>query len=204
MSLINEALKRAQTEQVQRAMGIQDVQLPSLPVPRARPPGATSPFVAAVVASMIVAIGVAGLGVLRMRGGHPAQASGATSPDRVEAPSPPAEPQVPPHVKNEDPKPVLISNDNLRPAAPPAAAKPVPPGAAPLAASAAPGKKGSSNKPSESYVLSGIMHSASGDAALINGRLLRVGQHIGRAVVTRISDYTVEMDLDGRRITLGM
>jgi hypothetical protein len=48
------------------------------------------------------------------------------------------------------------------------------------------------------------MHSASGDAALINGRLLRVGQHIGRAVVTRISDYTVEMDLDGRRITLGM
>ena len=220
MSLINEALRRAQAEQAQRAAGVKHVQLPSVPVPQALPVRKDSPFVAAVVAAMVVALGVAGITTFKVYYATPDEASGAPA-ARGGASAKPAAPArqlaVLPDAPDQ-PATTLITTEDVKPVptgkgSPKAKASSASRSLAQVEASHATVKRleqpsqGKSDSPKgadESYVLNGIMHGATGDAALINGRLYQRGQHVGRAVVTNISDQSVDLELDGRVVTLGM
>ena len=55
------------------------------------------------------------------------------------------------------------------------------------------------------FKLSAVVHSSSAPAkAIINGLVVKAGERIGDAKVVQIGKYTVELDVGGRRITVGM
>jgi len=59
-----------------------------------------------------------------------------------------------------------------------------------------------SEKPERQYVLSGIVHGPGGPSAIINGRFLRVGQSLDGAKVLRIDARTVVLHAGNKRLTL--
>ncbi len=52
--------------------------------------------------------------------------------------------------------------------------------------------------------VTGIFHGPGGSRAIINGRMLRSGQRIGRGTIVRIGVDTVELDIGGQIITIGL
>jgi hypothetical protein len=213
MSLINEALKRAQAEQALQAAGIKPAHLRAAPAPVAPVPRKASPLVATVVAAMVVAIGVAVLAMVKLNMPSPHRASADA---RLVDPAPQPATDAP-TLADADPAPqaTLIDNEQVHPGQ---AARAGGSGAAasrqvsqagsgsdgPAKASRTRGAPNLSKPLAESYVLSGIMHSAGADTALINGKMVHVGQGIGQAVVTRINENSVDLDVDGRQVTLGL
>ena len=59
-------------------------------------------------------------------------------------------------------------------------------------------------RPPAGYTLTGILRGPSGHLAAINGRMVAVGGTVKRAKVIKIRPLSVEMELDGRRFTLGV
>jgi hypothetical protein len=54
------------------------------------------------------------------------------------------------------------------------------------------------------FKLTGVLRGPDGATAIINGNFYSVGQTIDGAKVTRIGRYTVDLEIEGRRISLGM
>ena len=54
------------------------------------------------------------------------------------------------------------------------------------------------------FMLMGVMRGPVGATAIVSGNFFSVGQRIVGAKVTRIGTYTVELEIEGRRVSLGM
>ncbi len=54
------------------------------------------------------------------------------------------------------------------------------------------------------YKLSGILHNVDGGAAIINGYFVRTGQVVDSAEIIVIQTHAVELELDGERFTIRM
>ncbi len=54
------------------------------------------------------------------------------------------------------------------------------------------------------FTLNGIMHEVGGRTAIINGKLVREGDSLGDAVVVKIHDQSVELELNSRRFHIHM
>jgi type II secretory pathway component PulC len=179
MSLINEALKRAGQEKAGLPGPASDA--PS-PVLRSDfPPHQTEPSKAPAIVSIVMALCVlvsvsVGMILLHRSTGTPSQAVA------VQIPSPDRAPVAPRRSVAEEPQDIVPSVEPQ-----------------PDVPTVAQAKKLSAN-----FKLSGIMAGPNGEAALINGRLVQVGQTVDGAVLEAISGQTVELDFMGKRITVGL
>ena len=54
------------------------------------------------------------------------------------------------------------------------------------------------------FKVSGIMSGPKGSTAIINGCLLQIGERVGQARVVKITNSAVELEIYGRRVTVGM
>ncbi len=54
------------------------------------------------------------------------------------------------------------------------------------------------------FKLSAILHGPNGATAIINGQFLQIGSMIEEATIISIGQHTVVLDVDGRRVTLQM
>ncbi len=88
-----------------------------------------------------------------------------------------------------------------RPAANPAVGQPSPVARPDFADSLAPAAKQLS---SSDFKLSAILHGPSGATVIINGQFLQIGSTIEEATVVSIGQHKVILDANGRRITLQM
>jgi len=209
MSLINEALKRAEAQKLQNLQGPRSPEkAPLLPPPESKQKLVrSSPLVAAVVAALVVAVVAAGLGVFKhSRAGLPNSAVAADSTESI----PPAQAVTEGEPSGHSPTRATAAEVYPAEATIPKArkarafeAEPTPRATrqehheeAPLGADPVQAMEGLS--------LQGIMHGPHGDAALINGQLVRIGQSIGGAKLVRITGYSVVLQKDSRRLELKM
>ena len=210
MSLINEALKRAEAQKLQNAQGRPDPEkAPLLPPEPSEPNLAkSSPLVAAGVAALVVAGIALGLGVFKhSRPGQPNSA--AAGPIESIRPTPAA---TEGQTASQRPGAARAGAAEVYPAE---ATMPRSRDARAVDAKTAPqpavdeaetdeGLKEDPTKAMEGLALQGIMHGPHGDAALINGQLVRVGQSVAGAKLTRITGYSVELQKESHRVELRM
>jgi hypothetical protein len=108
----------------------------------------------------------------------------------------PARPPKPPAAQRPAP---VVETPSAAPAAvtPPASPAPHEAPSPPVAATVAP-------TPASRFKVTGIMSGPMGGAALINGRLIYVGQEVDGARLVSITANTVELEVAGVRFTLGI
>ena len=219
MSLINEALKRAEAEKNRSGCG-QEYQPPPIPdEPSARPANRRPRRSARAVALGCVAAAVAALGAwVMLDHGSPRPAPHAASADTARAPRPRSRLERPVLARAEktDPrprtKPALAGTPKAmkhHSASPrnPSRAGPVRPAAQTRpAAAAAPVKpqpdKATPPPPAPEFKLTGVLLGPGGGTAIINGRFMKVGDTIEGARVVKITKHAVTLELGARRITL--
>jgi len=234
MSLINEALKRAQMEKARAKAG------DHRPIPLAPAVGENIPrdrlrYLAVAATVMLMVVAVLTWTVLRPM---PVPADGATELAQAAAPLPPAptvelttlQTLVGPRELSPDAavayeKTALALRDYEAPAAPlqvleadwePAAdetvevaeAKAPPPVEQVARVEEPPAQKPppppAQHAPRGNYKLNGIMHGPSGPVAVINGYPVRTGEAIDGAKVVRIDRYSVILDIGGSRLIVRM
>lgn len=212
MSLINEALKRAEAEK-NRDIGGLPYRPPAVPhAHHVRLPRRWARGLA--LCCGLVAVTALGMWTIVDKGFWPltlkAEAAD-TAPVQAPAQAPPdPKPQVrqkidPVLAKTMEetkyyspaPKPVPALPARVRPAdaAPPAVATTARPAPTP-----APAKREQPKLPD--LKLSGVLVSPGGGTAIINGRFLAVGNTIEGARIVKITKYVVTLEMNGRRITL--
>jgi hypothetical protein len=243
MSLINEALKRAEAEKTQRLADVPPLP-PLVAVPRARLhlPARRWPTVqVGLLAAALVAISITGYvlvksyaaGVPQEAAAAPGQVASLTpsptavagvprpaSPGRAESPATAPTPAA--HIKEsagpdraqalrdafaaraEDAMEiqrlaVLNADASARHAAP----APVP-GVPPPSQPAPAAKPAEPEDDAARFKVSSIMVGPKSATAIINGRIVAVGDVIGQAKVLRITPSTVDLDVSGRRVQVGM
>lgn len=218
MSLINEALKRA--EQDKRRNDACEAPMP-IPVPATRSGGSGALKWVVLAGAIAAAAAAVWYALPTGPADAPARAVARSTPEEH-----PAEPRQVSPVAVEKPKPspevkpVRVSPEaelafamtleameycpepELLPPGPadagPKQAPPAP--AAPEPAAKQPASKFDPNR----LHLSGVMHSLDGGTAIINGAFVKVGQSIDGATVIRIDQYTVELEADGQRFFIRM
>jgi hypothetical protein len=228
MSLIDEALKRAEKEG-QRGRRQDAPQPPLSPEPPEAPatPDAgdadshpspwRTPLLLAILAVLLLAAGFFGYRALTdatplpprpaagdiVRKRPPATPAPTTRPAAAPAAAPTPAPTTRPAAAGpkparaaKAPAPKPAARPTTRPAAtakkPPESARPRRPvRPAPLVDVSA-------------FRLSAIMVGPEGPTAIINGRFVSVGDRIGQATVTRITRSSVDLEIAGERITVGM
>ena len=232
MSLINEALKRAEAEKLTKA-GMQDT-APLPPSVPDRPRSAKGPALVAILTAVAIAAAVAaGVSLLRRLGAtpRPGIAAGVPSqqPAQVGAAMERAEPDatlapgaVPAaaiaRVPKEQAKPADALGETRAPetaemeafsavrdqtedtssgTAQPIARQPAEP-------ATQPDVSGQTRAETGTFQLSGIMSGPGGDAALINGQIVEVGQTIDGAKLVRVLNQAVELQLGDRQFILRM
>jgi len=226
MSLINEALKRAEAEKAGRKGNLSAVSSIS-PLPTPKQASKSSPLVAAVVAAGVVAAlagavgtfhGLSALGLEKAQATVAHQADNNSPCKTADRPATPAgpkaldKPQAEPAPSSQAPSP---ANHADKPSPQEASqargtqqksgqteVKSTTKNARPLPVDKSAPSPTSSGK--SGYTLSGIMHGPAGNMALINGRLVRKGQSIGNARLVEITEYTVLLEVDGKQFTLRM
>ncbi len=210
MSLINEALKRAEAQKLQNSQGQPDPEkVPLLPPGPSEPKlSKSSPLVAAAVAALVVAGVALGLGVFKQsRPGQPSSAAAAPTESLR-----PAQAAIEGETAAQPPSPARAESAEVYPAE---ATMPISRDVRAIDAKTAPqpaaeeteteeGLKEDPIKAMEGLALQGIMHGPHGDAALINGQLVRVGQSVAGAKLTRITGYSVELEKDNHHVELRM
>ena len=247
MSLINEALKRAEAEKSQHLAEVPPLP-PLVAVPRARlhlPARRWPTAQVGLLAAALVAISITGYvllksyaaGVPQEAAAAPVQVASLTSspsaiagvprpalPGRAEAPGAAPTPVPTPAARaKESAGPdraqalrdafaaraedameiqrlaVLSADASARHAAP-----------APVPTAAPPSQPAPAAKPAEPeddaarFKVSSIMVGPKSATAIINGRIVGVGDVIGQAKVLRITPSTVDLDVSGRRVQVGM
>ena len=243
MSLINEALKRAEAEKTQHLADVPPLP-PLVAVSHARPRGETRrwPTVqVGLLAAALVAGSIAGYVLLKSYvAGVPQEAAAASvqvaaltpspipaagvprpaSPGRAEAPATAPTPAA--HIKEsagpdraqalrdafaaraEDALEiqrlaVLSADASARHAAP-----------APVPTAAPPSQPAPAAKPAEPeddaarFKVSSIMVGPRAATAIINGRVVGVGDYLGQAKVLKITPRAVDLEVSGRRVQVGM
>jgi len=137
----------------------------------------------------------------------PEEEGAAHAPSEPPASSnPPAEPETPP----ANPKPTKTEPPAAKSA--PSPAEPEPPPAKPESPPSEPEPPAAKPKPpappppvdTSHLKVSSIMLGPSGGLAVINGRPVREGESVAGAKVLHIRSRTVEVEIDGRRATVGM
>jgi len=243
MSLINEALKRAEAEKTQHLADVPPLP-PLVAVSHARPRGETRrwPTVqVGLLAAALIAGSIAGYVLLKSYvAGVPQEAAAApvqvasltpsptavasvprpASPGRAEAPATAPTPAA--HIKEsagpdraqalrdafaaraEDALEiqrlaVLSADASARHAAP-----------APVPTAAPPSQPAPAAKPAEPeddaarFKVSSIMVGPRAATAIINGRVVGVGDYLGQAKVLKITPRAVDLEVSGRRVQVGM
>jgi len=228
MSLINEALKRAEAEKLQKLSATGDAAaLPSVSVTRGR--RRAFPGLAPVILLLLAAAGLAGYHLWKTNAGGagPKQALAAMRADaKAQGKAAPAK-QVQEGPGKRDPVSAALQRGDtvalpptasIRPAASAAAAstfrtgskaaEPIrPPGTPTSTAEPISRQKPPATQPvidMSQFKVSGIMSGPRGSTAIINGRLLQVGEKVGKAKVVKITNSAVELEIYGRRVTVGM
>jgi len=90
------------------------------------------------------------------------------------------------------------------PATPPADPKPLRPAAATASPPAPKPRRNPGALDQSKFKLSAIMQGSNGARAIINGVFVTVGMTLDGAKVVKIGDYTVEMEIEGRKFTIQM
>lgn len=200
MSLINDALKRAQQEMGDKPVAAfprQESSPPPLgalasPIATSKTPALISIIVAATILVFI------GIGLLNIRGSAdvPGQVSGLTTPAIANPISSPANPAAP---TDRTAKPSAQEQPNN-------AAAPIKEATRSISALASPQAEAPviAKKPRPALKLSGIMAGPSGEAALINGRMVRVGEEIEGVKLESIENQTAHLSFEGETFTLGI
>ena len=227
MSLINEALKRAEAEKHSRAS--EDSFPPLRPVETPPPRGTSLPVVLLGVASFITA-GAAIWMAMDQRFGPriPAQASAQARQDVQDAGAPAEASRLPTesdadvalaktlealryYVPPTTPQPAATTNSQAgtfadttgaqTEATPPTQDSPGAPGGQQTAATSR-----AVSPPSRiiDFKVSAIMQSRGGNVAIINGRPTETGSVVDGAKVVRISRYSVDLELNGETFSIHM
>jgi hypothetical protein len=243
MSLINEALKRAEAEKTQHLAEVPPPP-PLVPVRRARQAGETRPWPAVQVGLLgaaLVAGSIAGYVLLKSYvGGMPQEAAAApvqvaslTPPPiaaagvprvaaatRAEAPTPASAPAAPAKesagpdraqalrdafaARSED----VLEIQRLAVLSADVAARHDAP--APVPAAAPPPQPAPAARPAEpeddaaKFKVSSIMVGPRAATAVINGRVVGVGDYLGQAKVLKITPRAVDLEISGRKVQVGM
>jgi hypothetical protein len=232
VSLINEALKRAEAEKLGRSLS-GEVLPPPPPIaedpevsPKKRPRPRMKLLLPILVCAAVAGGGFAAFRKLSGRGQATPQPA-AASPVKV-APSVPVQPVTPRKAVKVSPETELAiarTIEALRyytpPPRPDAAELPATAPAQPQTTPASPAVAATTQKAETAsapalkpkpatvideskYKLTGILRNADGGAAVINGSVVQVGQSVGGAKVVDIGRFSVELEVDGRRFTIRM
>ncbi|MCE5279751.1 MAG: hypothetical protein ABFD92_20380 [Planctomycetaceae bacterium] len=194
MSLINDALKRAELEKprLDPAMASPLRELPS-------PSGRSSLAAKSAVGALL--LGAAALATLVITGAARPHAAppAATVKTDVPAGAPDVDPQQNVPAVNRDGLPC----NTPKPCAAVAFETISPEDAAPQAVAAATGPQTIAPAPTaSSFKLSGVMYGPSGPAAIINGHALQTGDQIEGARVMRIDSQSVLLTIDGQTLVV--
>ncbi|HUT59788.1 MAG TPA: hypothetical protein VNA25_18225 [Phycisphaerae bacterium] len=230
MSLINEALKRAETEKLRQADSADAEQAPAhIKRDFYAPPRKTPRFVPVLV---VLAAASLAFGVWRAitglrHAGPPASASAVVASHAHTATTRPTDPQSrPPTAPAAAPSPeireiidkTIAAVTYYQPPEPPPASAEIAAAPDPEPPTAAAAGRGQSPRPQAepaptppqpkvdpaSYKLSGILMGADGGTAIVNGRFLKVGQTVDEAKVVTITPNTVHLQVAGQVITIGL
>jgi hypothetical protein len=215
MSLINDALKRAELDKRQPPSAppgerVADYQfVATAPARKARPARGYSVRNPLILAA-VVALGLGGiLGYAHWAGQRPAQlaqAGGApeTQPDLkvTVAPSPLPNARSPSPAVAPSATPLTPANPTTPPVKPapaaPVAARLPTPTPPPTVATSAPAEGAAE------FTLGGIVQSADSANAIVNDHLVTIGDEVNGAKVVSIKKYSVILEKDGKQITLRM
>ncbi|MFP4106191.1 MAG: hypothetical protein ACLFVU_08885 [Phycisphaerae bacterium] len=232
MSLINEALKRAQAER-NRAEGIGDGHIPAPPMLEPADDDRkdkSSPLVSAIIAVAIVAATVIGWKIIESvrNSGGPSRADAAqVSPDQQTAKPmfKPAEDRVDPAYTGKsaaravpEPFETAVTPEPVAPEPTESEANNLPDsetvGSAVVSTNSSPSEAvAEPAEPAEpkidpvdpkSFTLNGVVTGPDGKEAIINGQFIKLGETIDRAKVTGINKYSVTLQADGTSFTIKM
>ena len=228
MSLINEALKRAEAEKLQKLSAAGDAAaLPSVSVTSRR--RQAFPGLAPMILLLLAAGGLAGYHLWKTDtgGASPKQALAAMHLDTKAQGKTALAKQVQEGPDRQDPVSAALQRGDTVAVLPTAlsspaasatvastfragvkAAEPIrPPGTPTSTAELISRQKPPAPQPiidMSQFKVSGIMSGPKGSTAIINGCLLQIGERVGQARVVKITNSAVELEIYGRRVTVGM
>ncbi len=227
MSLINEALKQAEMDrrglpdqaQPVAELMTEPMESPAPAMHRRRLPikVISAAVLLVVVFAMWVAIQTAGQGPTTAQAAAKEPTSPQTRPlqanldqakaqkNAAEISPPSAKPDQPTQVKADIEEPFTFESiADLTPKIPTVAEKKIENQVTETPQSKEIAPVTTSKNPQAELTVTGIFHGPGGSRVLINGQMLRRGQRIGRGTVVRIGTDTVDLDIGGQTITLGM